>query len=416
MFPGAVLVGLLSGFHTGTLLLGSGLATIAALLLSKRSTRKFIPLYYAPSFGYIAAYLAISNPQFGVPASDEIISTMQTGIVVTGILNLIIGFLILKIGKEFIDKILPPIVTGPVAAVIGFGLGFAALDMASTHWGVAMITLGSTILFSVYLRGKGFIGMLPILLGASVGYIVAIPLDLVSLEPVKDAALFEVPHITFPNFESSLVGSAIFSIAAMAIATVPESTAHLYQVSLYVDKLAVQKKRPVYKLEKYVGANLVFDGIGDFINGLIGGPAGTNYGENNSLMAITRNYSGFVLLAAGLFSVLLAFMGKLAGFVSSVPVAVTGGLAIYLFGVIGMQGIALMQEKKVDLFSPTNLAIGSIILIVGLGGNIGFEGGFLPIHVFHDIFPSGLPAIATAAVLGILLNSLFLIFKPPKEA
>ena len=127
-------------------------------------------------------------------------------------------------------------------------------------------------------------------------------------------------------------------------------------------------------------------------------------------MAITRNYSGPALIGAGIISILLAFIGKLSALVGTVPLAVSGGLAIYLFGVIGMQGIALMIEHKVNLFDPKQLAIGATIMVVGIGGHIGYEGGFLPIDILPSIFPNGLPAIATAAVMGILLNVIFLIF------
>ena len=413
MFPATVFVALLTGFHVSTVLLASGISTIVALLLSKRGIGKFIPLFYGSSFSYIAAYLAITNAEFGTPASDELISTMQAGIVVTGILNIIVGFIIRKVGKEAVDKVLPPIITGSVACVIGFALGFAALDLANANWGVALITLLVTVLFSVYLQGRGFIGMLPILLGAIVGYVIAIPLGLVDFSAVAAAPIIQAPHITLPSFSGPLVVTAIFSISIMAIATIPESTAHLYQISLYVDRLAEETGREAYKLDQHIGFNLILDGIGDFINGLIGATAGTNYGENNSLMAITRNYSGPALIGAGIISILLAFIGKLSALVGTVPLAVSGGLAIYLFGVIGMQGIALMIEHKVNLFDPKQLAIGATIMVVGIGGHIGYEGGFLPIDILPSIFPNGLPAIATAAVMGILLNVIFLIFKPP---
>jgi uracil permease len=188
----------------------------------------------------------------------------------------------------------------------------------------------------------------------------------------------------------------------MALATIPESTAHLYQISLYVDRLADEQSKPRIHLDRYIGWNLVFDGVGDFLHGLFGATAGTNYGENNSLMAITRNYSGPALMAAGVICLLLAFIGKLSAFVATIPVFVSGGLALYLFGVIGMQGIALIQENNVDLFDPLTLAVGA----TGIGGNMGFEGGFLPIKI-PGIFPNGLPAIATAAVLGIVVNLVF---------
>ncbi len=415
MFPATVFCALFTGFHVSTVLTIAGLATVVALILSKWRIGKFIPLYYGSSFSYLTAYLAITNAEWGAPASDELIGTMQVGILATGVLNIIIGYIIMKVGKEAIDKVLPPVVTGSVAAIIGFGLGYAALDMAAQNWLVAIITLVATILFSVYLQGRGFIGMIPVLLGAVVGYIIAAPFGLVDLSSVGTAPWITLPHITLPNFGSAMLVTAIFSISIMAIATIPESTAHLYQISLYVDRFADETGQERYGLDKYIGFNLVLDGIGDMINGLFGSTAGTNYGENNSLMAITRNYSGPVLLAAGVISMLLGFVGKLEALVGTVPLAVSGGLAIYLFGVIGMQGIALMVENKVNLFSPRTLAVGAVIMVVGIGGNIGFEGGFIPVTI-AGIFPNGLPAIATAAVLGILINAVFLIFAPPQVA
>ena len=426
MFPATVFVAALTGFHVGTVLLASGVSTIVALVLSRRGIGKFIPLFYGSSFSYIAAYLGIvqqmtgSLPTFGVPVADNVLSTLQAGIVVTGVLNMLVGFLIRAVGKANVDKVLPPVVTGSVAAIIGFGLAFAALgNLASANFGVALLTLLATVLFSVYLQGRGFIGMLPVLLGGIAGYILSGVLDAgsVNLAPVGAAALFEVPHITFPAFSGPLIGTAIASIAIMAIATIPESTAHLYQISLYVDRFADDIKQPRYKLDQNIGFNLILDGIGDFLNGLVGATAGTNYGENNSLMAITRNYSGPAIIASGVIAILLGFIGKLAALVASVPLAVSGGLAIYLFGVIGMQGIALMQEHKVSMFNPRNLAVGAVIMVVGIGGNIGYAatGGFIPIPL-GSLFPNGLPSIATAAVLGILMNLIFLVFEPPERA
>ncbi|HEX9331000.1 MAG TPA: solute carrier family 23 protein [Anaerolineales bacterium] len=420
MFPATVFVAAFCGFHVGTVLLASGVSTIVALVLSRRGIGTFIPLFYGSSFSYIAAYLGIvnrmtgANPTFGVPVPDEVISTMQAGIVVTGILNILVGFLIRAVGKANLDKVLPPIVTGCVAAIIGFCLAFAALgNLASANFGVALITLLLTILFSVYLQNRGFIGMLPVLLGGIFGYIISalIAPGSANLVGISNAPWFQFPHLTFPSFTGNLAFTAIISISIMAIATIPESTAHLYQMSLYVDRFAEETGREKVGLDKNIGFNLMLDGLGDFLNGLLGATAGTNYGENNSLMAITRNYSGPALIAAGVISILLGFIGKLEAVVASVPLAVSGGLAIYLFGVIGMQGIALMQEHKVSMFNPRNLAVGAVIMVVGIGGNIGYPGGFIPIAV-PGIFPSGLPAIATAAVLGILINAIFLVFKP----
>jgi uracil permease len=417
MFPATVLVALLCGFHPSTVLLGAGVSTIVALVLSKRGIGMFIPLFYGSSFSYIAAYLGIAQAmghkvQFGVPAPDEVISLMQAGIIATGFLNIIVGLIIKKVGKAKVDRVLPPIVTGSVACVIGIGLAKAALDMSLTvvpgYWGIAFVTLIATVAFSYLLQGKGFIGMLPILLGAAVGYLLTLVIapDQISFARVAEAPLIAAPHLTAPSFSGPLLLTAIFSISIMALATIPESTAHLYQMSLYVDRLADEQGRPKYHLDQNVGFNLVLDGIGDVLHGLFGATAGTNYGENNSLMAITRNYSGPALIAAGVICILLAFVGKLSAFVATIPVFVSGGLAIYLFGVIGMQGIALMQEHKVNLFDPLQLAVGASILVIGIGGNIGYEGGFLPIKI-PGVFPQGLPAIATSAVVGIVLYVVF---------
>lgn len=395
MFPATVLVAILTGFDVGVTLFTSGLATIVAILVSGRR----IPLYYGGSFAYIAPVVAVATAAWGGP------QVAQVGIVATGLLNIIVGLIVQKTGKAFLDKVLPPAVTGSIAIVIGIALAKTALDMASANWGVAGVTLLVTVICSVFLR-RGFLSMIPVLIGAIVGYLTALAFGLVSFESVAEAAWVSLPHFQFPDFTSPGAWAAIAAIAPIAIATLPESTAHLYQVSLYVDKLADEQGRPPLVIKALVGLNLICDGISDMINGLFGASSGTNYGENNSLMAITRNYSGPVLMVAGLIAIVLAFLGKLTAIVGTIPGFVTGGLAIYLFGVIGVQGIALMQEEKINLFDPAQLAIVATVLVIGLGGNQ-FEGGNLVIGGLR------LPAIATAAVVGILMNLLFLIFRRP---
>jgi uracil permease len=283
--------------------------------------------------------------------------------------------------------------------------------MASANWTVALITLVITIAFSVYLQGKGLVGMLPILLGAVVGYLVAIPFGLVNWDIVAEARWFQVPSFTFPAFSDPASWAAITGIALIAIATIPESTAHLYQMNLYIDQLAKELGRPALEIKRLIGLNLVADGTDDLVVGFLGGCAGTNYGENNSLMAITRNYSVPVLMTAGVIAILLGFIGKLAAIVNTLPVAVTGGLSIYLFGVIGMQGIALIQSEKVNLFEPRQLAVGAIILISGIGGNLALPNGMFP-FVIPYLFPNGIPAIVFSAILGILVNLIFLLIPP----
>jgi uracil permease len=428
MFPATVLCALLMGFDVSTVLTVTGLGTIAALLGAKFSMGKYIPLYYGSSFSYLSAVMAITKTSFAV-APDHILSVVQAGFIATGVINVVVGLIIrLAGGKKAVDIVLPPVVTGSVACTIGIGLGATALSEASGYdaaaapagilnwWIVALITLTAAIMFSVYLQNKGFIGMLPILLAAILGYIVAIPFKLVDLANIFTSETFFItPHFTFPVFNDPLTLTVIFGVGVMAIATIPESTAHLYQISLYVDHLAEEQGREKYGLSNYIGLNLMLDGLDDIINGIFGSTAGTNYGENNSLMVITRNYSGPVLITAGVIAICLGFIGPLKDIVYSLPTAVVGGLMIYLFGVIGMQGIALMMSEKVNLYDPRQLAIGAVILIVGIGGNIGYSGGFLPFPILQGLFPMGLPAIATGAVFGILLNLVFVLFKPASE-
>ena len=246
MFPATVLVALLTKFDVGITLLASGLGTIVALLVSKRK----IPMYYGSSFSYIAVVITVMSKFapacYNDPAQvycPEGVRIVQVGIILTAVFEILIGLLIMRIGKASLDKILPPIVTGSMAMVIGIALAGAALSNASSNWLVAFITLVATILFSVYLQGKGLIGMLPILLGAIFGYLVSIPFGLVHFGSVASAAWVELPKFTFPAFTDPAAWGMALSVALIFIATVPESTAHLYQMSLYIDRLAADMGR-----------------------------------------------------------------------------------------------------------------------------------------------------------------------------
>jgi len=416
MFPATVLVAILTKFDVGVTLTASGIGTIVALLVSGRR----IPLYYGSSFSYITVVVTAmglyANDCFADPNTvycPDGVRIVQVGIIATGILEILFGLLIMRIGKEALDKILPPIITGSVAIVIGIALAGAALSMAGTNWAVALITLVVTIAFSVYLQGKGLIGMLPILMGAFVGWLVSIPFGLINFQTIVEADILRIPAFTFPAFTSPDAWAAVAGIALIAIATIPESTAHLYQMSLYIDQLAKELGREPLEIKRLIGLNLVADGSDDIVVGFLGGCAGTNYGENNSLMAITRCYSVPVLFTAGVIAILLGFVGTLAAIVNTLPTAVVGGLSIYLFGVIGMQGIALIQSEKVNLFEPRQLAVGAIILVTGIGGNLALTNGMFPFKIPY-IFPDGIPAIVFSALLGILVNLIFLILPPSK--
>jgi uracil permease len=414
MFPATVLVALLTKFDVSVTLMASGIGTIVALLVSGRR----IPMYYGSSFSYISVIITVmnlySNGCFADPTTTYCpagIRIVQVGIMGTAVVEILIGLLIMSIGKEALDKVLPPVITGSVAIIIGIALAGTALSEASTNWVVAFITLFFTIAFSVYLQGKGLIGMLPILFGAIVGWLVSLAYGLVDFSKIAAASWLSLPKVTLPAFSDPNAWGACLSIALIAIATVPESTAHIYQMSLYIDQLALEVGKKPIEIKRLVGLNLVADGSDDLIVGFLGGCAGTNYGENNSLMAITRNYSTAVLMTAGGIAILLGFIGKLAAVVNTLPTAVVGGLSIYLFGVIGMQGVALIQSEKVNLFDPKQLAIGAVILVTGIGGALGLPNGLFPFAI-PVIFPNGIPAIVFAAFAGIILNLVFLWIKP----
>ena len=261
MFPATVLCALLMHFDVSTVLTITGLGTVVALLGSKFAINTYIPLYYGSSFSYIAAVASIigvlePDLAFGAPAKPSTIAVVTAGFIVTGILNILVGLLIRATGgKKGLDKVLPAEITGSVAVTIGIGLAFTALTMASgtccgvepnmpptlKWWLAAALTFLSAVIFSVYLQGKGFIGMLPILLAMIFGYIVAIPIGLVDFSTIGQSGLLTVPKIVFPVFNNALTATAMIGVGVMAIATIPESTAHLYQISLYVDHLAEER-------------------------------------------------------------------------------------------------------------------------------------------------------------------------------
>ena len=429
MFPATVTVALLTGFHISTTIFASGLASLCFLLI----TGKKLPLYYGSSFSYLAAIGSLMASEALVGASlDEKIAVAQFGIIMSGFVSIAAGLIVNRFGKNAVEKALPASVTGPIAMIIGLtlagnALGDATSAVVDASTGaaaagdpqlvsnmallVALITLISTILFSVYL--KGVLGQLPLLLGPIVGCIAALIISLttgVNLfkqvpADVASAGVFALPHITLPKPS----WMAVAAIMPVALATIPESTAHVYQLDIYVNDLAKKKgsdKR--YDIESKLGLNLIGDGIGDMVAGAIGGPGGTNYGENISAMAITKVFSIPVLMAAAVIAMIISCFTPLVGAIYSIPTAVIGGLEIFLFGAIAAQGVAIMIDKNVDMFSSKNIAVIATIMIIGLGGQYAF-GGNIP------FFGIEVPCVAGAAIFGILLNLLLSIGSKKKK-
>jgi len=405
MFPATVLVALLTGFHVSTTIFASGFATIIFIFITKGK----IPLYYGSSFAYIAAIVGITGAKFGVPSSDALISQAQFGIIMSGLVSILAGLIVSRFGLDKIEKVLPPSVTGSIAIVIGISLAATAITNAASNgvpggaalnvnWIAALVTLVATIIFSVYL--KGVWSQLPILLGILVGYAVSFALGMVDLSAVLSGAVLQAPHFTLPTVS----WPAVIAIMPIAIATIPESTAHLFQLDIYVNDLAKKKNKPTVKIAEKLGLNLIGDGVGDIVSAMVGGPAGTNYGENLSTMAITKNFSVWVLGVAAMITMVIAFLSPVTNLVLSIPSSVINGACIYLFGIIGAQGVAIMINRNVDLFDSKNLAVIASILVIGLGGHYGYANNMIP------IFGVQVPAIATASLFGIILN-LVLSFK-----
>ena len=396
-----------------------------------------IPMYYGSSFAYLTAIAGMCAAE-GFEKVDGILPTeaiqyAQFGIIFSGLISIAAGLLVRFFGKKVVETILPPSITGPVAMIIGLTLagnalsdaipGAADVSAESTVWIiVALVTLISTILYSKYL--KGFLGQLPLLLGVLTGCAVAgiayaagwanlfrsMPAAALeaSVWKLGDGSIFAVPAFSLPKVS----WTAVAAIMPIAIATIPESTAHMYQLDIYVNDVARRKgKKMKYSLIDMLDRNLIGDGICDMISGAVGGPAGTNYGENISTMAITKVFSVPVLIVAAVIAMIVSFFTPLIQVIYGIPLAVIGGLEIYLFGAIAAQGIAIMIEKKVDMFSSKNIAVIASIMIIGIGGNYAF-GGNIP------FFGLEVPCVAGAAIFGILLNLLLSIGekkKAPRE-
>ena len=431
MFPATVTVALITGFQISTTIFASGLATICFILI----TGKKIPLYYGSSFAYLTAIASMVATE-GTPEQlaafeasgilpTELISYAQCGIIASGLISIIAGLLVKYFGKNSVEKILPPTITGATAIIIGLTLAGNALKDAAPDlvnggalgsnwvWIISLITLLSTILYSRYL--KGIWGQLPLLLGAVTGcvfsgllyYIGDINIFREMPEAARNASLWTSTHgiIAIPAFSLPRWSwAAIIAIMPIAIATIPESTAHIYQLDVCVNDLAEKKKiKKQYNIKNLLHKNLIGDGICDMISGLVGGPAGTNYGENISTMAITKIFSVPVLITAAIIAMIISCFTPFISIIYGIPLAVIGGLEIYLFGAIAAQGLAIMIDKKVDMFDSKNVAVIATMMVIGIGGQYAF-GGNIP------LFGINVPCVAGAAIFGILLN-IILSFK-----
>ncbi len=384
MFGATILVPVLTGLDPSTALLTSGLGTIAYLVVTKGK----IPAYLGSSFAFIAPIISVSTTD-GVGAA-------MFGAFLAGLVYGVVALLIYYFGTEWLNKILPPVVIGSVVIVIGLGLAGVAVNMAMndpvTHayslknFLIALATLSIAVIASTFFRG--FLGVIPVLLGIIGGYIIASFAGIVDFTKVYEAAWFSVP--TFTTMKISLRAAIV--IVPVALVTITEHIGHLMVTQSIMDRNLVK--------DPGLHRSILGDGIATSIAAFFGGPPNTTYGENIGVMAITRVYSVFVIAGAAVFAIIFSFIGKLGALIASIPPAVMGGVSILLFGIIASAGLRMLVESGIDYSNKRNLVISSVILVIGVGNAmLKLEG----LHV--DI-----EGMALATFVGIILNAFL-----PKE-
>jgi uracil permease len=365
-FGALVLVPLLTGLNPAMALLGGGLGT----LLFQLSTRRQVPIFLGSSFAFIGPII-YSTQTWGLP------STMF-GLFCAGFMYFVFAQIIRWRGMELVNKLLPPIVIGPVIMIIGLSVATAASNMAMGRAGgaqvlnyhtsllLAGISLATTITVAIFARG--IFRLVPILAGVTVGYLCAVMLGMVDLARIADAPWFALPHFTRPQVNWA---AALFMLP-VAIAPAIEHIGGIIAIGGVTGK--------DYTRSPGLHRTLTGDGLGVCLAGLIGGPPVTTYAEVTGAVMITRNFNPVTMTWAALFAITMAFFGKFNALLQSIPMPVMGGIMVLLFGTIASIGLKTLIEAKVDLMQPRNLVIVSVVLTAGIGGlevkigNLGLAG------------------------------------------
>ncbi|MFW3453675.1 uracil-xanthine permease family protein [Aerococcus viridans] len=385
MFGATVLVPILLGMPVSVALFESGIGT----LIYQVATKAKVPVYLGSSFAYITA-MQIAIQQMG---GD--VSAAQTGVIISGIVYVLVAIAIHFAGTNWIDKLLPPIVIGPMIMVIGLGLSSSAVANAGfaedgdvRNIVVAVATFLITAL--VQTRAKGFFKIIPFLVGIIGGYIVAVLLGIVDFTPVVEAQWFELPDLYLP-FETSLFESYNLYFGPETWAIVPIV---LVTISEHIGDHTVLGKIVGRNFLKDPGLSrtLIGDGVATAVSAFIGGPANTTYGENTGVIGLTRVASVSVIRNAAIIAIILAFLGKFTALISTIPNAVVGGMSILLYGIIASNGLKVMIEEQIDFNQVRNLIIASAMLVIGLGGAV-LDLGYLTFS-----------GTALSAIVGIVLN------------
>jgi uracil-xanthine permease len=341
MFGATFLVPLITGFPPATTLLFSGIGTLLFLVI----TANRLPSYLGSSFAFLAPITAATAS--GGP------SVALGGIVVVGALLAVIGVVVHLTGTRWIDLVLPPVVSGAIVALIGFNLAPAAKDNFAESPVVAIITLLAIIVSAVFFRG--FLGRLSIIIGVVVGYVAAIVANQVDFGAVGDAAWVGLPEFTTPAFSADHLGIYLMFLPVV-LALVAENVGHIKGVGQLTHR----------NLDPLTGRALFADGLATVLSGLGGGSPTTTYGENIGVMAATRVFSTAAYWVAGIAAILLGLSPKFGAIINTVPAGVLGGVTTALYGLIGIIGVRIWVENKVDFSKPKNQLTAGVALIMGI--------------------------------------------------
>lgn len=376
-FGALVLVPLLTGLNPNVALFTAGVGT----LLFQLTTKGKVPVFLASSFAFIAP-ISFGVAQWGIPAT-------LGGLVAAGFVFMFFAFLVKINGNNVINRILPPVVTGPIIMVIGLSLAPVAVGMAmgkdsglpAENYQLIIISMASLITtLAMAIWAKGFFKLVPIIAGIIVGYTLSCLFGIVNFQSVIDAPWFKVPDFTFPTFQ----WQAILYMIPIVIAPTIEHVGDIMAISSVTGK--------DYTREPGLQRTLLGDGLATSTAGLLGGPPCITYAEVIGAVTLTRNFKTRVMTWAAIWAILMSFVGKIGAFLSSIPTVVMGGIMVLLFGSIASVGINILVKHKVDLSVSRNMCIVSLVLVFGIGGMIFNFGSY------------ALQGISLCGILAIVLN------------
>lgn len=375
-FGATVLVPLLVGFDPAVALLAAGLGT----LLFHGVTGGKVPIYLGSSFAFIAPIIKATE-LYGMPG-------MFCGLVAVGVVYMLMSLLVKLFGLGLIKRLFPPIVIGPVIILIGLSLAGSGVDMASTNWVLALISLAVAIVCAIW--GKGMVKLIPVMFGAIAGYLCAVIFYRSSMDfaLVQQAAWFALPHFTKMSFS----WQAIVFMAPVAIAPIIEHVGDIYAISEIAGKDFVK--------DPGLRRTMFGDGLACTLAAFLGGAPVTTYSEVTGAVALTKVTDPACMRIAAVSAILISIIGKVGAAIQTIPQAVLGGIMLLLFGSIASVGINNMVKAKIDMNKSRNLVIASVILTTGIGGAVISFGKF------------SLAGIGLASIIGVILN----LCIPDKEA